>query len=156
MSVQVVDTDSSLPPSHPASALLEGSAAAGFPSITGINGVGIAADNTTIGVANVETVVVQGIAVTLGGTGFDTTNGIAVDLFCVCSGGKVGPFFLNPGNAGLSSTAITFTVPALGQPNSPDTGPGSFRGQTEAPTVRTRSRAMPCRWCWARGFQSHR
>ena len=40
---------------------------------------------------NVKTVVVQGNTVTLGGTGFDTANGVAVDLFCACPPpGKVG------------------------------------------------------------------
>lgn len=53
-----------------------------------------------------ETVVTQGSMATINGIGFDTCNGVAVDLFCAGSGGKVGPFFLNPGDSGLSSSAI--------------------------------------------------
>jgi hypothetical protein len=74
---------------------------------------------------NVETVVAQGSVVKLGGNGFDATDGVAVDLFCACAGGKVGPFFLNPGSAALSKTLISFTLPVSGA-NAPPTGPGSF------------------------------
>jgi hypothetical protein len=63
--------------------------------------------------------------VILGGLGFDATNGVAVDLFCRCRGGKVGPFFINPGPL-LTPTTATFFLPAAGSPNSPITGPGSF------------------------------
>ena len=73
---------------------------------------------------NVETVVLQGKTVNLGGTGFDATNGVAVDLFCACTGGKVGPFFINPG-ATLTPSKISFTLPSVA-PNVPSTGPGSF------------------------------
>jgi hypothetical protein len=48
-----------------------------------------------------------------------------VDLFCACTGGKVGPFFINPGAAGFTSTSISFMLPSTG-PNAPVTGPGSF------------------------------
>ncbi len=58
--------------------------------------------------------------------GLDVADGVAVDLFCVCLGGKVGPFFLNPGDAGLTSSKLSFFLPAAGTPNSPLTGPGSF------------------------------
>ena len=50
---------------------------------------------------------------------------MAVDLFCACPGGKVGPFFLNPGNPGLHPTLISFLLPASGL-NAPAVGPGSF------------------------------
>ena len=53
--------------------------------------------------------------------GFDTVNGVAIDLFCDCPGGKIPTIFLNPGNAGLGTAALTFTLPA-----SAATGPGSF------------------------------
>jgi hypothetical protein len=110
------------------SAQLFGNPAFGFPNLTGINGVGLAATSTEPGVStdNVETVVPQGKTVVLNGNGFDTVNGVAVDLFCACSGGKVGPFFLNPGQPGLSATSISVLVPATGS-NAPTTGPGSFR-----------------------------
>jgi hypothetical protein len=106
--------------------LLQGSAAAGIPSLTSIDGVPLAPTSVDpfFAANNVE-VVVQGTRVKLGGTGFDTAHGVAVDLFCACPGGRVGPFFLNPGNPGLSSTSATFTLPAAG-PDAPATGPGSF------------------------------
>ncbi len=74
---------------------------------------------------NVETVVLKGTTVTLDGNGFDSVNGVAVDLFCACPGGKVGPFFLNPGNPGLGATTLRFPLPAAG-PLAPGTGPGAF------------------------------
>jgi outer membrane protein assembly factor BamB len=125
--VQVVNTDKSFRVSNLAAALLQGSAAAGIPSITAINGVGLAATSSDPNFAtnNVETVIPQDTVVKLGGTGFDTANGVAVDVFCACPGGKVGPFFLNPGNPGLSKTLISFTLPATGA-MAPPTGPGSF------------------------------
>jgi hypothetical protein len=128
-SVVVVNTDvSGFPQSNPAYALLKGDPLKGFPSIEEINGKGLAATSSDPNFAtnNVETVVPQGSLVKLGGEGFDTINGVAIDLFCACPGGKVGPFFLNPGNAGLSSTQVSFVLPAKGMPNSPPTGPGSF------------------------------
>jgi hypothetical protein len=123
VAVQVVNTDQAFAASNVASALLMGSAAAGFPSITTINGVGLAPTSIDPNFAtdNVETVVPQGAVVTLGGAGFDTVHGVGVDLFCACPGGKVGPFFLTP----ASTTSIHLTVPAAGA-NAPKTGPGMF------------------------------
>jgi hypothetical protein len=97
--VQVVNTDTGLV-SNNASALLQGDPAAGIPSITSINGVGLAATSSDPRFAtnNVMTVVPQGTLVKLGGMGFDTANGVAVDVFCACPArGKVGPFFIKPG-----------------------------------------------------------
>src|SRR5579875_365123 len=127
VSIQVVNRDEGFAASQPASALLQGSAAAGIPTITSINGFPLAATSSDPSFAtdNVETVVTQGSLVTLGGTGFDTTNGVAVDLFCSCPGGKVGPFVLHPGSAGLTGNLISFSLPNVG-PNDPATGPGSF------------------------------
>jgi hypothetical protein len=127
VSVEVVNTDKGFGVSNGASALLQGSAAAGIPSLTSINGTGLATTCSDPGYAinNVETVVHQGSAVTLGGSGFDTVHGVAVDLFCACAGGKVGPFLLDPGNPGLSSTSISFMLPMAGT-KAPLTGPGSF------------------------------
>jgi hypothetical protein len=125
--VQVVNTDQGFAGSNTLLALLEGSAAAGIPSITGINGVGLAATSVDLGfaVANVETAVVPGSVVTIDGAGFETINGVAIDLFCACAGGKVGPFFIPPGTD-LTETTVSFTLPASGA-NSPAAGPGSFR-----------------------------
>jgi len=127
VAVQVVNTDHGFLSSNVVSALLLGDPAAGIPSISGINAVPIAPDSTdpAIAVANVETVVVQGTPVTIDGSGFDTANGVAIDVFCACPGGKVGPFYLAPGNPGLTSTSVTFALPASG-PDTPLNGPGSF------------------------------
>jgi hypothetical protein len=128
--VQVVNTDQAFAKSNMGFALLQGAPGSGIPTITKINGTGLdvaTSSNPKYATNNVETVVLQGAVVTLGGTGFDTTNGVAVDLFCAClPAGKVGPFFLNPGNPGLSAGQIKFSLPAKGMPNSPLTGPGSF------------------------------
>ena len=51
---------------------------------------------------------------------------MAVDLFCACTGGKVGPFFLNPGNPGLTADATQLHAAGQRAANSPPTGPGSF------------------------------
>ncbi len=60
---------------------------------------------------NVQIVVMQNHPVALGGNGFDTVNGVSIDLFCDCPGGKIATIFLNPGNPGLHATALTFTLP---------------------------------------------
>ncbi len=124
--VQVINTDQGFAASNTASALLQGSAAAGLPTITTVNGAALAAtsSNPSYATNNVETVLKQGTTVILGGTGFDNVNGVAVDLFCACTAGKVGPFFVKPG-AGLTSTSISFVLPGSG-PNTPPTGPGSL------------------------------
>jgi hypothetical protein len=127
VSVQVVNTDQGSKASNAASALLQGSAAAGIPSLTGINGVPLAATSSQPQFAtnNVQTVVKQGSIVKLEGAGFDATNGVAVNVFCACPGdGKVGPFPISPG-AGLSATSLSFLLPKTG-PDAPPTGPGSF------------------------------
>jgi uncharacterized protein (TIGR03118 family) len=128
VTVQVVDTDKGFLASNIAAALLQGFAGAGIPTIMSINGAPLSPTSSDPNFAtnNVTTVVPQGTAVKLGGTGFDTVYGVAIDLFCACPGGKVGPFFLNSGNSGLTSTQLSFTLPAVGMPNSPATGPGSF------------------------------
>ena len=127
VAVQVVNTDTDFVASNSAFALLQGSAAAGIPSLTSINGKGLAATSSDPDFAtnNVEAVVPQGTIVKLGGSGFDTTNGVAVDVFCDCPGGKVGAFPIIPGSAGFSSSSLTFALPATGT-NAPVTGPGSF------------------------------
>ncbi|HEV3112364.1 MAG TPA: NHL repeat-containing protein [Candidatus Binataceae bacterium] len=126
VSVQVVNTDRHFNTSNAVLALLQGNPALGIPSITGVNSTAISSESTAPGVAiaNVQTVVVQGSTVTLNGSGFDTVNGVAVDLFCGCPGGKVGPFFVNP-SLKLTSTQVLFDLPSTG-PDAPLTGPGSF------------------------------
>ena len=122
-SVQVVNTDQSFHTSNSVGALLQGSAAAGIPSLTSINGFGLASSSSDPSVAtnNVETLVRQDTTVNLGGNGFDTVNGAAVNVFCDCTGGKVGPFRVPPGTKGFTTTSLNFTLPA-----DTTTGPGSF------------------------------
>jgi hypothetical protein len=128
VSVQVVNTDTGFKASNLAYALLQGSPTAGIPTIKTINGMGLAATSSDPNFAtnNVETIVPQGTTVKLGGTAFDVVNGVAVDLFCACPGGKLPTFFLNPGNPGLTATQVSVMLSAKGMPNSPPTGPGSF------------------------------
>ena len=129
VAVQVINTNAGFEASNVAYALLQGSPAAGLPTIQSINGVSLdttTSSNPSYATNNVKAVVSQGSTVRLGGTGFDTVNGVAIDLFCGCPGGKVGPFLLAPGNAGLTSTLISFALPPVGMPGSPSTGPGSF------------------------------
>jgi hypothetical protein len=128
VAVQVINTDQGFTTSNLAYAQLQGSAAAGIPTITAINGAAISPISVDphFAVAVINTVVMPGAPVVIGGMGFDTAHGVAVDIFCACTGGKVGPFFLFPGNPGLGDKSISFTVPGSG-PMMPVTGPGSFR-----------------------------
>jgi hypothetical protein len=127
VSLEVVNTDKAFVVSNLAFGLLQGSAAQGIPTITNVNGVGLAAtsSNPNYATDNVETVIKQGTVAHLGGSGFDVVNGVAIDLFCACPKGKVGPFFLSRGAAGLSTGSIAIALPASGV-ESPPTGPGSF------------------------------
>ena len=89
----------------------------------------------------------QGSIVSIGGTGFDTVNGVAVDLFCGCPGGKVGPFFINPGDPKLTAALLKLSLPAKGQPGSPITGPGSFvvsnAGSTKSYSKKSNAVSVP-------------
>jgi hypothetical protein len=123
VSVVVINTDQGFTQSNTATAQLFGNDLDGFPNLTAINGVGLAATSTDPSFAtdNVQAVVLPSHAVTLDGNGFDTTHGVAIDLFCDCPGGKLSTVFLNPGDAGLSATTLSFTLPSDAV-----TGPGSF------------------------------
>jgi hypothetical protein len=123
VTVEVVNTDQGSTVSNQTSALLQGSASAGIPTLKSIDGVSLAATSSdpSVGVNNVETVITPGKPVTLGGTGFDATHGVAINIFCACPPlNNAGPVFVGPG-AGLTSTSLTFTLPA-GVP----TGPASL------------------------------
>jgi hypothetical protein len=128
VTLQVVNVDQGYATSNSFGALLEGSAAAGLPSITGINNAAIAADSVdpAVALANVHTVIPLGVPFPISGAGFDVIHGVAVDLFCDCIGGKVGPCFLNPGNPGLSPSRLTLAIP-LAWANPPVIGPGALR-----------------------------
>ncbi len=123
VTVQVVNADLGFKASNTASALLQGSAAAGIPTLKSINGAPLAATSSSPDFAtnNVQTVIIQGTSVTLGGSGFDAANGVAVNVFCACPRGNAGPIFVNPGSGGLTSSSFSFTLPR-GMP----TGPGSL------------------------------
>ncbi len=127
VAVQVINTDEGHIASNVMLTFLQGDPAFGFPNLTAINGVGLSPHSVDpgIAVANVTTVVHPGSAVTLSGSGFDVSNGVAIDLFCDCPGGKIGPFYLGRGNPGLSASSLNFNLPSgsLG----PGTGPGAFR-----------------------------
>ncbi len=123
VSVEVINTDSGFAVSNLGYALLQGSPAAGLPSITGLNGHTLAATSIdpNFATANVETTLTQGDPVVINGSGFDVTNGVAVDVFCACPGGKLPTMFLNTGNPNIKSNSITFNLPAT-----TPTGPGSI------------------------------
>jgi hypothetical protein len=128
VSLKVVNTDQAYLESNLVFGLLQGAAAAGIPTIAKVNGVGLAptSANPNYAANNVETVITQGATVNLTGSGFDIVNGVGVDIFCACPGGKVGPFFLNPGNPNLKTASLSFPLPFVGQPEAPPDGPGSL------------------------------
>ena len=123
VSVQVVNTDAAFATSNRGYALLRGSAAAGLPSITAVNGKDLAPTSMDPGfaTANVDTTLSPGSSVILNGSGFDVVNGVAVDVFCACPGGKLPTTFLAPGNRNLTSSSVRFTLPV-----SAPTGPASI------------------------------
>ena len=127
VALQVVNTDQGFAASNFVYALLAGSAAAGIPSLTTIDGVALAATSVdpSFAVDNVETVVTLSTGVTLEGSGFDTVNGVAVDVFCACAGGKVGPFLVNAGDPALTATSVTVALPPMGS-NALPAGPASI------------------------------
>ena len=110
--------------------MLQGFADAGIPTIMSINGAGLSPTSSDPNFAtnNVDTVVPQGTVVKLGGTGFDTIYGVAIDLFCACPGGKVGTVLRQSWHPGLSPTQVSFSLPAVGLPNSPSHRTGLLRG----------------------------
>jgi hypothetical protein len=146
-SLEVINTDTGFKVSNTAFALLQGNPLAGIPTLKTINGMGLAATSSDPNFAtdNVETVVLQGTTVKLGGTGFDTANGVAVDIFCACPPtGKITMFF-NKGDPRLTSTQIMYPLPVKGLPGSPPTGPASFRVSnkgTAAPFYAKQSNAV--------------
>ena len=124
VALQVVNTDRHFANSNIFGALLIGSASAGIPSITGINGVGLdpTSSNPAYATNNVSVVVAQGSTVTVNGSGFNP-SGVAINLFA--AGGNYGFYFIGPG-PNLSNSTAVFTLPASGL-HSPPTGPGSFQ-----------------------------
>jgi len=124
VAVQVINTDEGYAQSNVLTTQLYGDPSDGFPNLTAIDSIDLSPTSVEPGFAvdNVERVVVPGLTVTLDGNGFDTANGVAVDLFCDCPpSGKITTIFLEPGDAGLSATQLSVVVP-LGTP----TGPGAF------------------------------
>lgn len=112
--VQVVNTDQNFIGSNVQSALLEGSPAAGLPSITALNGVALNPPDPSVPLANVSTAIVQNTTLAVGGTGF--SNPVVVLYSSNPNAAALEPL------AGGTSTQIQVTVPA----NIP-TGPGAFQ-----------------------------
>ncbi len=112
--VLVINTDQDYVQSNPQSQLLRGMASANLPTILSLNGVGVRPADPSIPTAHVETVVVPGATLTIGGSGF---NGALVNLFSAA--GAHGPLAPLPG---ASAAQLQVTVPA-GVP----TGPGALQ-----------------------------
>jgi hypothetical protein len=127
-SVEVVNTDQGHIASNAMLTYVQGDPTLGLPSLTGINGAGLSPTSIEPGVAvaNVEAVLTPGTTVTLTGAGFDTVNGVGINLFCGCPGGSVGPFFVYAGTAGFSTNSVSFALPTEAA-GGPTTGPGSFQ-----------------------------
>ena len=119
--VQVINADQGFTQSNLMPAQLLGLAENGIPSLTAINGTSLAPTSLDpdFATANVETVLLQNSMAALGGSGFDTANGVAIDVFT--SSGKLPTTFLNPGDPHLGSNSVIFTIPSTAP-----TGPGSI------------------------------
>ena len=112
--VVVVNTDQGYRQSNPQSQLLRGAPSANIPSIVSLNGVACRPAVAGIPTSSVDTVIVPGNTLTIGGTGF---NNARVNLFSAA--GAHGP--LVP-LAGATGTELRVSVPA-GLP----TGPGAVQ-----------------------------
>jgi ELWxxDGT repeat protein len=110
--VQVINADAGYGVSNVMPALLLGSAAAGIPSITHVNGVALAPAALSIGLAHIDTVAAQGASVTIGGTGFAD---------------PVVSVFTATGKVDLVPTTWTATSVSVVLPATLPTGPGTFR-----------------------------
>jgi hypothetical protein len=114
VALQVINTDTGYLASNVVGALLIGAEVALVPTITRINGVGLAPPDLSVPVAHIDTVVAQGATVTIEGTAFIDP---VVNLFTAA--GNVGPLFPL---AGATPTRIQVVIP----PTAP-TGPGTFQ-----------------------------
>ena len=114
VTVQVINTDQGFVKSNSQHQLLFGSPNVNLPTILSVNGVNLDPVQPNIPTAFVQTVLVQGTTVTIGGTGFNQPR---VNLFS--SNGNFGPLTPLPGG---SSTQFQVTIPAQAP-----TGPGSLQ-----------------------------
>jgi hypothetical protein len=114
VSVTVVNTDQGYAQSNSESALLVGNASMNMPTITAINGVALSAADSSVPLANVDTVLTQGSTVTVTGTGF---NNPLVALYTAT--GNLGP--LSP-VGGWTSTQFQIVIPTAAV-----TGPGALQ-----------------------------
>lgn len=102
VTVVVINADLGFKASNQFSTLLQGSAGAGIPTLTSINHLPLAATTSTPN--NVPTVIIQGSSVPMGGSGFDTVHGVAVNVFCACPPfGNAGPVDVNPGSGDFAT-----------------------------------------------------
>src|SRR5262249_36864708 len=127
--VYVVNTDQGFIRSNSQSQLLFGNPAWNLPTIRKVNGVDLRPVDPSIPVANVETVVPQGVTVAIEGTGF---NNPLVNLFTAT--GNKGPLTPRPGG---TATRIDVDIPV----DTP-TGPGSFQVVNNPYTGNVRSNAV--------------
>src|SRR5215468_4684062 len=114
VAVQVINTDQGFLKSNSQQQLLFGSPNVNLPTILSVNGVNLDPVQPNIPTAFVQTVLVQGTTVTIGGIGFNQPR---VNLFS--SNGNFGPLTPLPGG---SSTQFQVTIPAQAP-----TGPGSLQ-----------------------------
>ncbi|MDX2170964.1 MAG: hypothetical protein SF182_28100 [Deltaproteobacteria bacterium] len=111
--VVVVNTDQGYLQSNPQSQMLRGAAAANIPTILSVNSVACRPLEPGVPLASIDTVLVPGSTITIGGSGF---NAPLVNLYS--AGGAHGPLTPLPGG---SATQIQVVLPA----NLP-TGPGAL------------------------------
>ena len=142
VALQAISVDRDYQASNVVGTLLTGNPSAGIPTISEVNGVGLnpISSNPSYALNVIDTVVMPGSAVTLAGSGFDTANGVAVDLFY--PDGKMPTIILNPGAPGLEADKITVTLPdASALPDGPGSfvvsnkGSGSYAGKSNAVSV---------------------
>ena len=113
-SVQIVNTDQGFIGSNVQGQLLYGAAAAGFPTITALNGVPLNSPDPSVPLANVSSVIAKGAVLTITGTGF--------------SNPVVALFSSNPTAAALQPLAGgTATQLQVQVPSDIPTGPGSLQ-----------------------------
>jgi len=111
VSVTVVNTDQGFTQSNAMAAFLFGDNRVGFPNLTGINGNALDLATSIYAGDNVDTIVSSNGITVLEGNGFDTTHGVAIDLFCDCPGGKIPTIWLGSGDPRLTASALYLTLP---------------------------------------------
>ncbi len=115
VALQVINTDQGYLGSNTVGTLLLAAIDSGYPSITGVGGVTVAAADPSYAVAHVETVLARGSTVTINGSGFAVPA--MVNLFTAA--GNAGPLDTLPGS---TSTDLLVQIPV-----DVPTGPGALQ-----------------------------